>query len=170
MGDDGPVTVLRCSDMSDVSAGGGRTEGLSPASSLPVPLLSSCLASHFPPCVLPLPPLISLHALNFIQLSLSLHPPPSTTSTTSQTPRWYTLVEIAQLRRKGENRRVVRRGGKGEKKERGMKEKVEGGREGGGALKRLTLAWTISQGSPSWGAILRGALAPGPWALGHGMP
>lgn len=56
-----------------------------------------------------------------------------------------------------------------------MKEKVEGGEGsgewgGGGALKRLTLAWTISPGSPSWGAILRGALAPGPWALGHGMP
>ena len=62
-------------------------------------------------------------------------------------------------------------GRKGEKKERGMKEKVEGGEgKGGGALKRLTLAWTISPGSPSWGAILRGALAPGPWALGHGMP
>lgn len=44
------------------------------------------------------------------------------------------------------------------------------GKGGGGALKRLTLAWTISPGSPSWGAILRGALAPGPWALGHGMP
>lgn len=59
-----------------------------------------------------------------------------------------------------------------EKKERGMKEKVERGegKEGGGALKRLTLAWTISPGSPSWGAILRGALASGPWALGHGMP
>lgn len=48
----------------------------------------------------------------------------------------------------------------------GMKEKVEGG----GALKRLTLAWTISPGSLSWGAILRGALAPEPWVLGHGMP
>lgn len=56
-------------------------------------------------------------------------------------------------------------GRESEKKDRGMKAKVEGG-----ALKRLTLAWTISPGSLSWGAILRGALAPEPWVLGHGMP
>ena len=151
---------------------GERTESLSPASSLPVPLLSSCLASHSPPCrrcrhwsllsdTVP-PRLCHVFSLTFLPvcmsplcfcvspklytlfISSSFHSictPPSTTTTTSQTPRWYMLVEIARLRRKGENRRVVKREGgegKGRRKReewrRKWKERREGrwGEEGGG--------------------------------------